>query len=158
LNEVDNTIFRDSQLRGKWALISVDSGSCDESCRKKAHYMRQVRTIQNTEKERIERYVMIDDGAKPSADITKEFDGMWLINGKDSDLLKELPQKSRSVIIFMSWILLEPYDALPKIRPCADGKGYQGCKRYPSLNMRWNRPKALTAGVAGRCSLDALAK
>ena len=93
LNEADNTIFRIRQLRGKWALISVDSGNCDESCRKKLYYMRQVRTIQNTEKERIERVWLIDDGAKPSSDVTKEFDGMWLINGKDSDLLKELPAK-----------------------------------------------------------------
>jgi cytochrome oxidase Cu insertion factor (SCO1/SenC/PrrC family) len=93
LNETDNTIFRIRQLRGKWALISVDSGNCDESCRKKLYYMRQVRTIQNTEKERIERVWLIDDGAKPSSDVTKEFDGMWLINGKDSDLLKELPAK-----------------------------------------------------------------
>jgi predicted lipase len=107
LNEADNTIFRIRQLRGKWALISVDSGNCDESCRKKLYYMRQVRTIQNTEKERIERVWLIDDGAKPSSDVTKEFVGMWLINGKDSDLLKELPAKGRFVIIFMSWIRLE---------------------------------------------------
>ena len=31
LNQSDNTIFRMRQLRGKWALISVDSGKCDEA-------------------------------------------------------------------------------------------------------------------------------
>ena len=67
LNEADNTIFRIRQLRGKWALISVDSGNCDESCRKKLYYMRQVSIIQNTEKERIERVWLIDDGEKPSS-------------------------------------------------------------------------------------------
>ena len=94
LNQSDKTIFRIRQLRGKWALISVDSGNCDESCRKKLYYMRQVRTIQNTEKERIERVWLIDDGAAPVPELVKEYEGMWLINAKDSDLLKELPAKS----------------------------------------------------------------
>jgi hypothetical protein len=93
LNQSDKTIFRIRQLRGKWALISVDSGRCDEICRKKLYYMRQVRTIQNTEKERIERVWLIDDDQGPSADIVKEYPGIWLINAKDSDLLKELPAK-----------------------------------------------------------------
>jgi cytochrome oxidase Cu insertion factor (SCO1/SenC/PrrC family) len=93
LNQSDKTIFRIRQLRGKWALISIDSGRCDEVCRKKLYYMRQVRTIQNTEKERIERVWLIDDDQAPSADIVKEYPGIWLINAKDSDLLKELPAK-----------------------------------------------------------------
>lgn len=93
LNQSDKTIFRIRQLRGKWALISVDSGRCDEMCQKKLYYMRQVRTIQNTEKERVERVWLIDDDQTPSPDILKEYPGIWLINAKDSDLLKELPAK-----------------------------------------------------------------
>ena len=74
----------------------------------KLYYMRQVRTIQNTEKERIERVWLIDDGANPSSDVTKEFDGMWLINGKDSDLLQRVTCKRVAfVIIFMLWIRSE---------------------------------------------------
>src|SRR5690242_14014598 len=91
LNESDKTIFRVRQLRGKWALITIDSGACDESCRQKLYYMRQVRTIQNTEKDRIERVWLIDDGVPPAAELVKEFEGTWLINAKDSDLLKEFP-------------------------------------------------------------------
>ncbi|MDE2366652.1 MAG: hypothetical protein KGM95_06940 [Betaproteobacteria bacterium] len=92
-NLSDNTIFRIRDLRGKWALITVDSGKCDEQCRKKLYYMRQVRMIQNTEKERIERVWLIDDGEAPAAEITKQFEGTWLINAKDSDLLAALPAK-----------------------------------------------------------------
>lgn len=93
LNQSDNTIFRIRQLRGKWALISVDSGSCDEQCRKKLYYMRQVRLIQNTEKDRIERVWLIDDGVAPAPVIASEFEGMLLINAKESDLLTALPAK-----------------------------------------------------------------
>lgn len=90
-NEIDNTIFRMRDLRGKWVLLSVDSGKCDEQCQKKLYYMRQVRTVQNTEMDRVERLWLIDDGETPSPEIVNDFKGTWIINAKDSDLLKEIP-------------------------------------------------------------------
>src|SRR5690242_5266072 len=93
LNQSDNTIFRIRQLRGKWALISIDSGKCDEQCREKLYYMRQVRLIQNTEKERIERVWLIDDGEAPAPEVASEFEGTWLINARDSDLLTAMTGK-----------------------------------------------------------------
>lgn len=92
-NEIDNTIFRMRDLRGKWVLLSVDSGKCDEQCQKKLYYMRQVRTVQNTEMDRVERLWLIDDGETPSPEIVNDFKGTWIINAKDSDLLKEIPAK-----------------------------------------------------------------
>ncbi|SEP34579.1 Cytochrome oxidase Cu insertion factor, SCO1/SenC/PrrC family [Nitrosovibrio sp. Nv6] len=94
LNYTDQTIFRVRDLRGKWALVSVDSGKCDEQCRQKLYYMRQVRLIQNAERERIERVWLIDDGELPSPELVKEFEGTWFINAKDSDLLKSIPGKT----------------------------------------------------------------
>ncbi|PTR05700.1 cytochrome oxidase Cu insertion factor (SCO1/SenC/PrrC family) [Nitrosospira sp. Nsp5] len=93
LNQSNNTIFRIRDLRGKWALISVDSGKCDEYCRKKLYYMRQVRLVQNTEKDRIERVWLIDDPEMPAPEIAGEFEGTWRINAKDSDILSQLPAK-----------------------------------------------------------------
>lgn len=94
LNQTDNTIFRTRQLRGKWILLSVDSGKCDEQCQKKLYYMRQVRTMQNTEKDRIERVWLIDDNEIPEAKFTDQFKGTWFISAKDSDLLAELPAQA----------------------------------------------------------------
>ncbi|HVW63822.1 MAG TPA: hypothetical protein VHB01_02320 [Nitrosospira sp.] len=91
LNQSNDTIFRMRDLRGKWALLSVDSGKCDEACRKKLYYMRQVRTVQNAEKDRIERVWLIDDDARPAPEIVDEFKGTWLLSAKDSELLKQLP-------------------------------------------------------------------
>ena len=90
------------QLRGKWALISVDSGKCDEECRKKLYYMRQVRLIQNTEKERIERVWLIDDDEPPSPEVVKDFERVWLINAKAATCLKRCPQKNPFTTIFIS--------------------------------------------------------
>lgn len=93
LNQADQTIFRIRQLRGKWALISIDSGKCDEQCRKKIYYMRQVRLVQNAERDRIERVWLIDDGQEPAPEIMNEFEGTFFINAKDSDLLTGFPAK-----------------------------------------------------------------
>ncbi|KIO48013.1 membrane protein [Nitrosospira sp. NpAV] len=94
LNQSNNTIFRMRDLRGKWALISVDSGKCDEYCRKKLYYMRQVRLIQNTEKNRIERVWLIDDPEIPAPEIASEFEGTWLVNAKNSEILTQIPAKA----------------------------------------------------------------
>ena len=92
LNQADETIFRIRQLRGKWVLLSVGSSTCDEKCNKNLYYMRQVRTMQNAEKSRIERVWLIDDGEPPqNLQLAEDYKGMFFINAKDSMLLEELP-------------------------------------------------------------------
>lgn len=93
LNQLDNTIFRMRQLRGKWALLTVDSGSCDEQCRKKLYYMRQVRLVQNKEMNRIERVWLIDDNETPDPKILDDFKDSWYISAKDSEILASIPTK-----------------------------------------------------------------
>lgn len=90
----NNAIFRPKQLRGKWSLITIDSGSCDEYCQKKLYLMRQIRLVQNTEKDRIERVWLIDDQSLPNQDIKEEYEGTILLSAKDSDLLSEFPAQS----------------------------------------------------------------
>jgi cytochrome oxidase Cu insertion factor (SCO1/SenC/PrrC family) len=91
LNQSNSNIFRMRDLRGKWVLLSIDSGKCDEQCRKKLYYMRQVRTVQNTEKDRIVRTWLIDDNEVPDPELADEFKGTLFISAKNSDLLGEFP-------------------------------------------------------------------
>jgi cytochrome oxidase Cu insertion factor (SCO1/SenC/PrrC family) len=91
LNQLDNTIFRIRQLRGKWVLLTVDSGKCDEQCQKKLYYMRQVRLVQNKEMNRVERVWLIDDGEAPDPKILKEYKNSWFISAKDSEILGSIP-------------------------------------------------------------------
>ncbi|MEI6191710.1 MAG: hypothetical protein WCP13_01345 [Nitrosomonadaceae bacterium] len=93
LHRIDNTSFSINQLRGKWVLLVIDSGVCEESCRKKLYYMRQVRLSQKTEMQRIERVLLIDDDRIPEINIEKEFKGTWLINAKNNKLLGAIPAK-----------------------------------------------------------------
>lgn len=93
LNLLDDTIFRIRQLRGKWVLLSVDSGKCDEQCRKKLYYMRQVRLVQNKEMNRIERLWLIDDDEAPDPQIFKEYKDSWFVKAKNSEILGAIPAK-----------------------------------------------------------------
>jgi hypothetical protein len=91
LNIENNTIFRARNMHGKWSLITIDSGQCNEYCQKKLYQMRQVRLVQNTEKDRIERIWLIDDHYIPDQDIKNEYEGTVLLSAKDNDLLNEFP-------------------------------------------------------------------
>jgi cytochrome oxidase Cu insertion factor (SCO1/SenC/PrrC family) len=102
LRKTDGVPFNISQLRGKWIMLVVDSGMCDESCRKKLYYMRQVRLMQKTEMDRIERVWLIDDDKIPKSGIMKDFKGTVPINAKGSEILKVIPAKiSRHDHIYM---------------------------------------------------------
>ena len=102
LRKTDGVTFNISQLRGKWIMLVVDSGVCDESCRKKLYFMRQVRLMQKNEMERIERVWLIDDDKIPKSSIMKDFKGTVPINAKGSEILKAIPAKiSRHDHIYM---------------------------------------------------------
>lgn len=90
-NQSDNTIFRIKDLHGKWILVTVDSGNCDEVCQLKLFHMRQVRLVQNTEKHRIERLWLINDDVRPDPALVEKYDGTYFISAKDSELLTMIP-------------------------------------------------------------------
>ena len=88
---VDGRAFRMSELRGKWVLLQVDSAACNQNCRQKLYYLRQVRLTQGKNMQRIERAWIIDDSGTPQQDVMKEYAGTWLIRGAGSALLAALP-------------------------------------------------------------------
>lgn len=89
-NFKDNTILRMKDLHGKWVLLTVDSGRCDEACKNKLYFMRQVRLVQNKEKHRIERLWLINDGVAPDAELVKQYEGTFFVNAKDSGILSHI--------------------------------------------------------------------
>ena len=91
-NIADNTILRMKDLHGKWILVTVDSGDCNEACKNKLYYMRQVRTVQGKEKHRIERLWLINNSVKPSAELMKEYEGTYFVNA-DSVILDFIETK-----------------------------------------------------------------
>ncbi len=87
VSQVDNTIFRMKDLHGKWVLVMVDSGFCDELCLTKIYHLRQVRLVQNREMNRVERLWLIDDNVEVDPELKEKYEGTHFINAKDSELL-----------------------------------------------------------------------
>ena len=120
INQIDNTIFRMKDLHGKWAMVTIDSGECNEACQSKLYYMRQVRTIQHTEKDRVERLWLIDDNKTVSDELLEEYKGTLFIKAKDSELVKaieteEVHRKHIYLVDFMGNLMMRfPEDLEPK--------------------------------------------
>lgn len=87
----DGTVFRLSRLRGKWVLVSLDSGRCDESCERKLLYMRQLRLTQGKDMERVERAWLISDDVAPRPDAVAPYQGTWLVRATGAGLLELFP-------------------------------------------------------------------
>ncbi len=89
----DGSPFRLSQLKGKWALVSVDSGSCGARCDEKLLYMRQLRLTQGKNAERVERVWLISDDVAPRAEMTARYPGTWFVRAAGAGLLGLFPAK-----------------------------------------------------------------
>src|SRR5512147_3223592 len=82
------------KLQGKWAFLMVDSGTCDEWCRRKLYIMRQVRLTQGKDMDRIERVWLLDDADVPAAALIGEYAGTHLLQAPSEGLLAKLPATS----------------------------------------------------------------
>lgn len=82
-----------TQLRGRWIFVTVDSGACDDYCRKKLWKMRQVRLTQGKYPERIERAWLVSDTQAVAATVLKEYEGTWIVNAQGNALLKFFPYR-----------------------------------------------------------------
>jgi len=77
-------------LKGRWVLMTLDGSGCDERCRRKLYYMRQVRTAQGKEMNRIERVWLVTDDSQPAAALLSEYSGMHVARAAPS-LIAALP-------------------------------------------------------------------
>ena len=91
MRQADGSEFTLDALKGKWVLLMVDSGACDDFCREKLYKMRQVRLTQGKDMERVERAWLVDDDMPPAHAVTAEFDGTRVVFGRGSALLSRLP-------------------------------------------------------------------
>ena len=84
-------------LRGKWMMLTRDSGACAATCQKKLYAMRQAQLVIGRERDRVLRVVLVDDDVMPSDALQKQFAGTIWISAKSSPWLATLPKiKSES--------------------------------------------------------------
>lgn len=92
----DNKELIEKSLRGKWLMLTRDSGACEAACRKKLYAMRQARLSLGREQDRVLRVLLVDDDIVPSAALAQDFAGTIWISAKSSPWLKLLPAPADS--------------------------------------------------------------
>lgn len=91
LQNADNKPAKLSDLRGKWVMLSVDSGACGEACANKLYIMRQVRLVQGKHMDRVARVMLIDDAAALNPQSKTEYVDTNFLRAQNSELLRQLP-------------------------------------------------------------------
>lgn len=74
--QTNGSVFSLEQLKGKWVMVMFDGGKCDASCREKLYTMRQVRTAQGAERDRVQRLWLVTDHVAPAAELMADYPGM----------------------------------------------------------------------------------
>jgi hypothetical protein len=80
-----------AQFKGKWVMLMTAPGACAKPCRDQLFAMRQLRTMQGKEMERIERVWLITDGAPLDTVLIREFDGTHMLRADGAAVKAWLP-------------------------------------------------------------------
>jgi peroxiredoxin len=79
------------QFKGKWIMLMAAPGTCDEACHKQLFAMRQLRTMQGKEMERIERVWLITDREPLDTMVIREYDGTHMLRADAQAIASWLP-------------------------------------------------------------------
>jgi hypothetical protein len=93
---IDGAAFRLSQTRGRWTLVVAAHGACDSACASALYAMRQARTIQGREMDRIERVWLVTDGVAPAAALLAEHPGLIVVR-TDAAAATSLPRGTGAI-------------------------------------------------------------
>lgn len=95
LVSLDGQPFDLESLRGKWLLVSADSGACPESCVKKLFILRNSHASQGKNVERLARIWFLTDDVKVDSQILEAYKGTHMLRADPAKLAAFLaPQAS----------------------------------------------------------------
>jgi hypothetical protein len=101
---VDSGTEPASLFRGKWSLVYIGDGQCDDTCRKSLYLMRQTRLSLNNEMRRVERVFLVTSNCCARELISHEHPGLLVLNATDSaaePLLRVFPPEQREQSLFI---------------------------------------------------------
>ena len=84
--------------KGKWLMLQADSGACADACQKRMYDIRQLRTAQGKEMDRIERVWLITDEAPIDTMLIRQHDGARMLKVDAAALKAWLPTESDTQI------------------------------------------------------------
>ena len=94
LKALDGSTFRFDDLKGAWVLLTAGGAACDERCRTKLVYTRQVRLAQGKNSERIERVWLVTDDKSPDAALLAEHPGLHVVSAGAGAAARALPAQT----------------------------------------------------------------
>lgn len=95
LTSLDGQPFDLNSLRGKWLLVSADSGACPESCVKKLFILRNSHASQGKNVDRLARIWFLTDKAEVDGQILEAYKGTHMLRADPARLAAFLaPQAS----------------------------------------------------------------
>jgi hypothetical protein len=107
-------------LRGKWFLVMADGADCDARCEHKIWQLRQLRTMQGKEMERVERVWLVDDRAEPALRLHEPYAGTWVVRQPDPSLLAALPLPKGGQLRDHIWLVDPLGNLMMRYPPDAD--------------------------------------
>lgn len=88
-----------NEFKGKWVMLNVDGGACDETCIRQLYEIRQLRTAQGKERDRIERVWLISDNAPVPEQVKQEYEGTHMLR-VDPEVIKSwLPVEAGATVM-----------------------------------------------------------
>jgi hypothetical protein len=78
-------------FKGKWIMLKVGPSACDPACMEQMFAIRQVRSMQGKEMERIERVWLITDAAPLETMLIRELDGVRMLRAQRDTVATWLP-------------------------------------------------------------------
>jgi hypothetical protein len=78
-------------FKGKWIMLKVGPAACDQACKEQMFAIRQVRSMQGKEMERIERVWLVTDAEPLETMLMRELDGVHMLRAPAGAVAKWLP-------------------------------------------------------------------
>lgn len=91
----DGTSAREDLLRGKWTLVFIADGRCDEVCRKALWTMRQTRLLLAEDMDRVQRVFVAESNCCDSAFLGREHPGLEAVTPGDESAKSWIAQFPR---------------------------------------------------------------
>jgi cytochrome oxidase Cu insertion factor (SCO1/SenC/PrrC family) len=112
-------------LKGKWTLLYVQRGRCDDECRRHLYDTRQVRLALDREMNRVQRVLIADGDCCDPAELKAAHPDLIVIrtSAADEPLLASLPMRSGAVNSHRTYLIDPLGNAMMFYAPDAKPKG-----------------------------------
>ena len=111
--------FKLVDLQGKWVLAVAAAGGCDASCAQALYAMREARTIQGREMDRVVRVLLVTDDAPVDASVLAEHPDLLTARVVPADLARWPSRAERIVLVDPLGNLVLAYPRNPDIKALA---------------------------------------